>query len=96
MVYVSCNPHGYRLRNDFVLRGGSLAASAKLLCEPRGRTAPFRLSAAAPVDLFPSTTHCELVLVFDRVERAATSRGPRRARRTDGGASEQVTPGVAG
>ena len=24
VVYVSCNPQGFRLRNDFVIRGGAL------------------------------------------------------------------------
>ena len=44
VVYVSCNPNGYRLRNDFVLRGGSLAASAKVHPRRRSRSPPSSLS----------------------------------------------------
>ena len=50
VVFVSCNPHGHTLRRDFVLRGGNLAANARILCA-RGPTAPFRLCAAVPVDV---------------------------------------------
>ena len=50
VVFVSCNPHGHTLRRDFVLRGGNLAANARILCA-RGPTPPFRLCAAVPVDV---------------------------------------------
>jgi len=50
IVFVSCNPHGHTLRRDFVLRGGNLAANARILCA-RGSTPPFRLCAAVPVDV---------------------------------------------
>jgi len=66
VVYVSCNPHGYTLRHDYVVRGGSLASQAKLLCEARGRARPFRLVRCTPLDLFPHTPHCELVVTFER------------------------------
>lgn len=67
VVFVSCNPHGHTLRHDFVLKGGSLAANAKVLCAAkRGGPAPFRLQSCVPVDMFPYTPHCELVLRFER------------------------------
>ena len=58
IVYVSCNPTG------------SLIPDASLLCQPptkkyAGR--PFRISSASPVDMFPFTDHCEMVMVFDRL-----------------------------
>lgn len=58
IVYVSCNPTG------------SLVQDAALLCQPptkkyTGR--PFRVTSACPVDMFPLTDHCELVMVFDRL-----------------------------
>ena len=65
IVFVSCNPHGFTLRHDYVVKGGSLAANARLLCG-KGRGAPFCLSRAIPVDLFPHTPHCELCLLFER------------------------------
>ena len=30
---------------------------------------PFKLTSAVPVDLFPHTNHCELVMLFERGER---------------------------
>jgi tRNA (uracil-5-)-methyltransferase len=58
IVYVSCNPTG------------SLVADAALLCQPptkRYTGRPFRISSANPVDMFPLTDHCEMVMVFDRL-----------------------------
>ena len=60
-----------------MVKGGTLAANARILCSPKGGRAdapPFRLRAAVPVDLFPHTPHCELVLAFERV-------APRQRRR---------------
>lgn len=57
------------LRNDYVVRGGMLADHARVLCDRRagrGGGEPFRLVSAQPVDMFPHTPHCELVLRFDR------------------------------
>ena len=76
MVFVSCNPHGHTLRRDYVVRGGNLAANARILCS-RGATPPFRLRSAVPVDLFRDTPHCELVLAFERAEPRQKPRGPR-------------------
>ena len=67
IVFVSCNPHGHTLRHDYVVKGGSLAANTKILCKSGGRSAPFVLSRAIPVDLFPHTPHVELCLCFERV-----------------------------
>ena len=67
VVLVSCNPCGMHLRIDYVVKGGSLGNTARLLCKAGGQTQPFKLTRAAPVDLFPHTPHCELVLRFDRV-----------------------------
>jgi hypothetical protein len=61
---------------DYVVRGGSLASHARILCESRGKGAPFRLVAAAPVDMFAHTPHCELVLTFERCEQRCIPRAP--------------------
>ncbi len=58
IVYVSCNPTG------------SLVKDAGLLCTPQTkkyRGLPFKITAAQPVDMFPLTNHCEMVMVFDRM-----------------------------
>ena len=76
VVFVSCNPHGHNLRHDYVVKGGSLAANLRVLCAPRGRGAPFRIARIVPVDLFPHTPHCELLVLCVREARA-----PRKSRR---------------
>lgn len=58
VVYVSCNPTG------------SLIPNAGLLCAPPTKKypgTPFYPSSAQPVDMFPSTSHCEMVVTFDRI-----------------------------
>jgi tRNA (uracil-5-)-methyltransferase len=58
IVYVSCNPTG------------SLIVDAGLLCSPatkKYRGLPFKISSSQPVDMFPLTDHCEMVMVFDRM-----------------------------
>jgi len=58
MVYVSCNPTG------------TLVQDATMLCAPptkRYPGRPFRITSAAPVDMFPLTNHCEMVMTFDRL-----------------------------
>jgi tRNA/tmRNA/rRNA uracil-C5-methylase (TrmA/RlmC/RlmD family) len=57
LVYVSCNPVK------------SLVRDAAILCGPvsnRMHGMNFKPVAAVPVDLFPMTPHCEMILVFDR------------------------------
>jgi tRNA (uracil-5-)-methyltransferase len=58
IVYVSCNPTG------------SLVRDSGFLCAPptkRYPGRPFYPSHAQPVDMFPSTPHCEMVMTFDRL-----------------------------
>lgn len=58
IVYVSCNPTG------------SLVRDAALLCSPptkRYSGRAFKITSASPVDMFPMTSHCEMVMVFDRL-----------------------------
>ena len=58
IVYVSCNPTG------------SLVKDAAQLCSPRTKKfhgLPFKPTSAQPVDMFPLTRHCEMVMVFDRM-----------------------------
>jgi len=61
IVYVSCNPTG------------SLVRDSTYLCQPSTKKfpgRPFRPSSAQPVDMFPFTNHCELVMTFDRLSQA--------------------------
>jgi tRNA (uracil-5-)-methyltransferase len=58
LVYVSCNPTG------------SLIQDAAILCAPpskRFKGRAFRPTFAQPVDMFPLSDHCEMVMVFDRM-----------------------------
>ncbi|XP_071848571.1 tRNA (uracil-5-)-methyltransferase homolog A-like isoform X2 [Apostichopus japonicus] len=64
LVYMSCNP--YTAWNNFID-----------LCRPvsiRYRGTPFRLTKAVPVDLFPHSKHCELILLFQREDSISDSR----------------------
>ena len=58
LVYVSCNPTG------------SLVKDTTILCCPatkKYRGLPFKPTKAQPVDMFPLTPHCEMVMTFDRM-----------------------------
>ncbi|XP_003797901.2 tRNA (uracil(54)-C(5))-methyltransferase homolog isoform X2 [Otolemur garnettii] len=59
LVFISCKPHGETTRNII-----------ELCCPPNSakklQGKPFVLRQAVPVDLFPHTQHCELVLLFTR------------------------------
>jgi len=58
LVYVSCNPMG------------SLVADMEVLCGPSSKSLPgkaFEPVQGAPIDLFPSTDHCEMIIAFERV-----------------------------
>ncbi|XP_038631357.1 tRNA (uracil(54)-C(5))-methyltransferase homolog-B isoform X2 [Scyliorhinus canicula] len=59
LVYISCKPEGEAMRN-FV----------ELCCLPDQQKKlfgdPFTPTLAVPVDMFPHTPHCELVLLFER------------------------------
>jgi tRNA (uracil-5-)-methyltransferase len=56
LVFVSCNP--VACQHNFAELGKPAARSTF--------GAPMRLEAAVPVDMFPQTEHCELVLRFQR------------------------------
>lgn len=61
VVYVSCNPTGTLIEDVMrfcVPQGGSRVSYA--------RGPPFRPVLAVPLDLFPHTPHCELVILFER------------------------------
>lgn len=63
LIYVSCNPTTW-------------LTDAERLCRPTSNKymgAPFVPMEAFPVDLFPHTNHCELVVVFQRGKAAAAS-----------------------
>ena len=65
LVYVSCNP------------SGSLVKDAAVLCQPTSKKyggRPFKISSAQPVDMFPLTNHCEMVMVFDRMSKDECSK----------------------
>jgi len=56
LVYVSCNP-------------ASLMDNLQRFCQPSTKQyagQPFRPIKAAPVDMFPATTHCEAVVLLER------------------------------
>ncbi|XP_057393653.1 tRNA (uracil-5-)-methyltransferase homolog B [Balaenoptera acutorostrata] len=59
LAFVSCKPHGETTRN--IIELCCPPNSAKKLLGKR-----FVLRQAVPVDLFPHTPHCELVLLFTR------------------------------
>lgn len=57
LIYVSCAADNPVAMRNFI----------QLTNQPRKAThKPFNLSKIKPVDLFPKTRHCELLLVFDR------------------------------
>lgn len=60
LIYVSCNPVG------------TLTRDAAMLCGPPtnkypGR--PFKPTRSQPMDMFPMTKHCEMVMTFDRMSK---------------------------
>lgn len=60
IVYVSCNPTG------------SLITDAMTLCGPKTKALvgeAFEPVHAIPVDMFPHTPHCEMIIVFERVKK---------------------------
>jgi tRNA (uracil-5-)-methyltransferase len=62
IVYVSCNPTN------------SLVQDAMTLCGPKTKSIQgeaFQPVYAIPVDLFPHTPHCEMIIVFERVQASA-------------------------
>lgn len=61
LVYISCKPEGFAMEN-FVKLGSTRGIASK-----RDKSAPFTPRYAVPVDLFPHTSHTELVILFERV-----------------------------
>ncbi|XP_071439985.1 tRNA (uracil-5-)-methyltransferase homolog B-like [Hetaerina americana] len=62
VVYVSCNAEGLAMKNFVQLCTP---------CEGKGKNwpregLPFSLKRVVPIDLFPHTVHCEMVLLFER------------------------------
>ncbi|KAL7545857.1 hypothetical protein ACHAWF_009211, partial [Thalassiosira exigua] len=58
IVYVSCNPTA------------TLVRDAAMLCAPPTKKypgAPFKPTLSQPVDMFPMTRHCEMVMTLDRM-----------------------------
>lgn len=59
LIYISCKPDGEAMRNF-----------RELCCAPDPKKKltgePFSPTLAVPVDMFPHTPHCELVLLFER------------------------------
>lgn len=59
IIYVSCKPEGKAMENIIQL------------CRPPKKfepsTQPFVLTLALPIDLFPHTRHCELIMVLQRI-----------------------------
>ena len=61
LVYVSCNPVG------------TLTRDAAMLCSPPTKKypgRPFKITKSQPVDMFPLTKHCEIVMTFDRMSKS--------------------------
>lgn len=59
IVYVSCNPTNSLVRDAVTLCGPSTKSIQGQAFEP---------VQAVPVDMFPHTPHCEMIIVFDRVK----------------------------
>ncbi|TRY95930.1 hypothetical protein DNTS_001938 [Danionella cerebrum] len=59
LIYVSCKPDGEAMRNFY-----ELCCRSALIKGVTGKA--FRPTVAVPVDLFPHTSDCELVIVFER------------------------------
>jgi len=57
IVYVSCEPEDRQVVSNML----SLVKEDK-----KGKTRPFTLTEAIPIDMFPHTHHCEHVFVFSR------------------------------
>lgn len=60
LIYVSCNPVG------------TLTRDAAMLCGPPTKKypgRPFKPTKSQPMDMFPMTKHCEMVMTFDRMSK---------------------------
>lgn len=57
-MYISCNPKKSLVRDSALLCGSN-----------HSKVNPFRPVKAIPLDLFPHTDHCEMVLIFERASK---------------------------
>ena len=57
LVYVSCEPEDRQVMSNIL---------SLVKVDKTGKTAPFTLTEAIPIDMFPHTHHCEHVFVFSR------------------------------
>jgi tRNA (uracil-5-)-methyltransferase len=60
LIYVSCNPVG------------TLTRDAAMLCGPPTKKypgRPFKPTRSQPMDMFPMTKHCEMVMTLDRMSK---------------------------
>lgn len=98
LIYVSCNPTGTFVEDAIKL---CLPSHCNKKWSP---SEPFLPLRAAPVDMFPDTKHCELVVVFARasaVTRESVApkdysvRDAQRQKQTDTMGSEASGSGVA-
>jgi hypothetical protein len=64
LVYVSCNPFGSFVEDAVRLCSPENSSTKQYGKHCRGK--PFVPLRAAPVDMFPDTRHCELVMAFSR------------------------------
>ena len=69
LIYVSCNPSG-TLLEDAVALCSPIDESSSNQIKKHGL--PFRPVRAVPVDLFPHTDHCEMVVLFTRIAQQKT------------------------
>ena len=79
VIYVSCNPDK------------GLPIDAGPLCGPTSKKylgVPFQVTKAQPVDMFPLTDHCEMVMVFERGEMLKRTMELKAAAKTAGSSSE--------
>merc|ERR1719430_770886 len=57
LVFVSCEPEDRQVMSNML---------SLVKVDKTGKTAPFTLNEAIPIDMFPHTHHCEHVFVFSR------------------------------
>ncbi|GAB5031200.1 23s rrna (uracil-5-)-methyltransferase [Nannochloropsis oceanica] len=85
LVYVSCNPTK------------SLPRDAVALCGPPSQKlkgVSFRPVKAIPVDMFPHTRHCEVIMVFERGEEEAVEEEGDKGVKKEGGEGGADEEGV--
>lgn len=87
VIYVSCNPTK------------SLCKDAVTLCGPRSAKfhgEAFRPVKAIPVDIFPHTEHCEMVVCFSRESESGGGDGKQGEAKVEAGSAEAGAAAVEG